>query len=68
LRTYGTVLGSAAFGGVTREIFSQEAYVAVTRASHGVPRRINNICDLCLLDGSACGAQMIDDIIVKKVQ
>jgi general secretion pathway protein A len=54
--------------GVMRELFSAEAYVAITRASHGVPRRINNICDLCLLDGLASRAQIIDDVSVKRVQ
>jgi len=55
-------------GGMTREIFNQEAYVAITRASHGVPRRINSICDLCLLDAAASRVQIIDDVIVQKVQ
>jgi general secretion pathway protein A len=55
-------------GGVTRELFTPEAYVAVTRASHGIPRRINTTCDLCLLDAAASRAQIIDDVIVQKVQ
>jgi general secretion pathway protein A len=54
--------------GTTREMFTPEAYVMITRASHGVPRRINNICDLCLLDGSSVHAEMIDEAIVKKIQ
>jgi general secretion pathway protein A len=55
-------------GGLTREIFTQEGYVAITRASHGVPRRINSICDLCMLDAAASRSQTIDDLIVQKVQ
>ncbi len=54
--------------GADREIFTPEAYLSITRASHGVPRRINNICDLCLLDGSAVQMELIDEAIVKKIQ
>lgn len=54
--------------GATREIFSPEAYVAITRASQGIPRRINNICDLSLLDASSSQVQVIDESIVKKIQ
>ena len=55
-------------GGETGELFTDEAYAAVTRTSHGVPRRINNICDLCLLDGMQLNLERIDESIVKKVQ
>lgn len=55
-------------GGATREIFTTDAYVAIARMSHGVPRRINNICDLCLLDGSTTRVEMIDESIVRKSQ
>jgi type II secretory pathway predicted ATPase ExeA len=54
--------------GVARDIFTTEAFVAIGRDSHGVPRRINNICDLCLLDGCATRVQMIDESIVKRIQ
>lgn len=54
--------------GEEREIFTSDAYLAITRASHGVPRRINNICDFCLLDRSAMRAESIDETIVNKIQ
>ncbi len=57
-----------AVAGATREYFTPAAYAAIMRASHGVPRRINNICDLCLLDGSDSRCEIIDEAIVKKIQ
>jgi type II secretory pathway predicted ATPase ExeA len=54
--------------GGTRDLFTPEAYGLIGRISHGVPRRINNICDLCLLDGSSARVEMIDDAMVKKIQ
>jgi type II secretory pathway predicted ATPase ExeA len=37
--------------GAPRQIFTDDAYNAIFRSASGVPRRINNICDLALLDG-----------------
>lgn len=37
--------------GAPRQIFTEDAYSAIFRSASGVPRRINNICDLALLDG-----------------
>ena len=54
--------------GANRELFTAEAYNLIARMSHGVPRRVNNVCDLCLLDGSTNRAEMIDEAIVKKIQ
>jgi general secretion pathway protein A len=54
--------------GANREIFTSDGYAAITRVSHGVPRRINNICDLCLLDGMQLKLQTIDESIVKNIQ
>src|SRR5262249_18566652 len=37
--------------GLRREIFTPEAYYLIYKLSHGVARRVNNLCDLSLLDG-----------------
>jgi general secretion pathway protein A len=54
--------------GATREFFTSDGYAAITRVSHGVPRRINNICDLSLLDGMQLRLEKIDESIVKNIQ
>jgi general secretion pathway protein A len=46
--------------GCAREIFDEEAYYLIYKLSNGVPRRINNVADMCLLEGFARGVQQID--------
>lgn len=53
--------------GATRPLFTEEALVHVWENSRGVPRSINTLCDLCLLDGCAAGAQTVDGTTVKRV-
>jgi len=53
--------------GAMRPLFSQEAVQFVWRQSRGIPRRINNLCDLCLLEGYATHAQEIDARLVQRV-
>lgn len=53
--------------GSSRAIFSEEALKAIYQATHGLPRRINILCDLCLLEGSLAKAKHVDSRIVKKV-
>jgi general secretion pathway protein A len=53
--------------GAEQEIFSEDACVEVFRFSTGVPRRINNICDMALLVGSAEGIKILDQKIVREV-
>ena len=52
---------------MTRDIFTTEAYYLIHRVSYGVARRINNVCDLCLLEGSSTGATVINEEIIKRV-
>jgi general secretion pathway protein A len=54
--------------GATREFFTPESYAAIVQASQGVPRRINNICNLCLLDGWSSATPIIDESMVAKTQ
>ena len=53
--------------GVTEEIFTPEALESIYRYSEGVPRRMNNVCDLALLIGFSLKAKQIDDRIITKV-
>ncbi|MDA2935584.1 AAA family ATPase [Acidobacteria bacterium AH-259-D05] len=48
-------------------IFSDAALYLVFKISQGVPRRINNICDLCLLEGSQRKVKSITEEIIKQV-
>lgn len=52
--------------GVTRQLFNPEAFKAVYRTSGGIPRRINQICDLSLLLGSAAKSEVITGQIVEE--
>ncbi|MBI4536567.1 MAG: AAA family ATPase [candidate division NC10 bacterium] len=53
--------------GATRPFFTEEALTIVWEKSQGVPRSINTLCDLCLLDGCTTGAQTVDVAMVKRV-
>lgn len=53
--------------GCEREIFTEEALYLVHKISNGVPRRINNLADLCLLEGSTRKLEMVDGEVFKYV-
>lgn len=53
--------------GATREIFEEEAIKAVYESTGGIPRRINQICDLALLTAYGLKAPMITDDIIREV-
>jgi len=53
--------------GAKRPLFSQEALRSVWRHARGVPRQINNLCDLCLLEGYATHAREVDTGLVDRV-
>jgi len=46
--------------GCVRNIFDEEAFYLIYKLSNGVPRRINNVADLCLLEGFTRGVHKID--------
>ena len=54
-------------GAARLDLFSQDAVALIYRASEGVPRLINNICDNSLLNGFAVGAKQINQQIVAEV-
>lgn len=53
--------------GVTESIFTKEALEAVYHYSEGIPRRMNNVCDLALLIGFSLKVRNIDEQIILKV-
>jgi general secretion pathway protein A len=53
--------------GVNNPLFTEEAINEVFQFTGGIPRKINNICEKCLLDGYIQEKKLIDDILVKRV-
>lgn len=54
--------------GATRlELFTPDAVALIYRASEGIPRLINNICDNALLNGYAASARTIGADIISEV-
>ena len=51
--------------GASRGIFSREAIEAMYNFTGGIPLRINNLCDRCLLIGLMRQARMVDSNVVK---
>ncbi len=52
--------------GCGKDIFKDSAIKIVHQNSGGIPRRINQICDMSLLTGFIVKAQVIDDAIVNE--
>lgn len=53
--------------GASREIFTKEATGLIYSYTQGVPRKINNVCDLALLVGYSARADQIDGRILSGV-
>ena len=53
--------------GRVEPVFSEQATVLIHNASRGIPREINNICDLCLVIGMGNKAALIDEAIAQDV-
>ncbi len=47
-------------------VFTKEAMRSIYENTSGIPRRINRLCDLCLLAGFAKGLNLIDEAIVSE--
>ena len=52
--------------GATGQIFDPQAIPAIFRASHGIPRLINQICDRCLLSAYTQSSISVTSKIAKK--
>ena len=61
------VLHRLRVAGSQQDVFQEEAFLEIYRFSGGIPRRINNICDMSLLVGSAGEVSQIDEAIIKEV-
>lgn len=53
--------------GCTAAVFEEEAYRVIYERSGGIPRRINNICDMSLLAGFSLNAGLIGMDIISDV-
>ncbi len=53
--------------GAASSIFTPEALRAIYLTTRGTPRRINTLCDRCLLAGYQAGARVIDEELVRKL-
>ena len=56
-----------AIAGGASELFSEDAIKRIFDASEGVPRAINNLCELALLKAELAGLDSIDGKLVKQV-
>ena len=52
--------------GAKRELFTRDAFEEIHRQTKGVPRRVNNLCDMSLLIGYGMHAENIDAAIVRE--
>ncbi len=52
--------------GCVREVFTMDAVKDIYAYSQGIPRKINNLCDLALLLGSGENATVIDRNLIRK--
>lgn len=53
--------------GCNRRIFTDEAIGMIHREAEGLPRGINNLCDLCLFDGMRRQVSEVDAPLVKEI-
>lgn len=54
-------------GGASQDIFSQQALIAITQASGGIPRNINTICLLALKHGMDHQLKTISPEVIRQV-
>jgi len=64
--TKGYISHRLEVAGQAREIFTEEAIKLIYEYSGGIPRRINQLCDICLLSGFSKEAQLVDAQIVRQ--
>lgn len=65
--TKNYILHRLQVAGLTKRVFNDEACGIIYERSGGIPRRINNICDMSLLLGSSKQAKLIGEEIVNDV-
>ena len=52
--------------GAKSPLFTDEALQRIWQDTQGVPRLINTLCDLCLLEGYTTGARTVDASMVTR--
>jgi len=65
--TSGYIPHRLKIAGLTRPVFTEKAYGMIHEASSGMPRQINNICDMSLLVGCMKESDTIDEDIIRDV-
>ena len=53
--------------GMQKNVFTKEAIMKIYEYTQGVPRRINNMCDLSLLVGFSQKAAVVDSKLIQKI-
>jgi general secretion pathway protein A len=53
--------------GAEKDVFTLEALDEIFRSSMGIPRKINNICDMSLMIGFVSKSHIIDSSVTRKV-
>lgn len=61
------VMAHLKYAGGKQEIFTDKAYDAIYKESTGIERRINRICEKCLMYGCQQGKRLIDEHAVQYV-
>lgn len=62
--TAGYILHRLKVAGKNEPVFTNSAIEAIYEHTSGIPRRINRLCDLCLLSGMAKNLSLIDESII----
>ena len=65
--TEGYIKHRMEVAGATEDLFTKEAIDVIYDYSEGIPRKINNICDMSLLIGFGQEAQEVDKKLAEKV-
>ncbi|MFH2137129.1 MAG: AAA family ATPase [Candidatus Omnitrophota bacterium] len=61
------ILHRLKMAGRTKPVFSQGTFELIYKKSGGIPRRINQICDMALFAGFGKNASMVNEAIVNEV-
>ena len=64
--TYDYIKHRLKIAGTSQELFTQGAVQQIHKYSEGAPRRINILCDLCLLSGYVNKQKKIDEVLVRE--
>ena len=65
--TVDYILTNLKVAGAEHAIFTDSAVNEIFQFTVGIPRKINNLCEKCLLDGFIQEKKLIDEIMVKRV-